>query len=65
MASAKNQNRSKPTSRMGAHPPKPPVGIPIDNRTVLARKGPLRRAESPPAPFCQDGFATGGSGGMS
>src|SRR5580700_6756220 len=27
-------------------PPNPPVGIPVDNRTVLARKGPLRRAEA-------------------
>jgi hypothetical protein len=36
---------------------------------VLVRKGSLRRAEARAlalsAPFCQDGFATGGSGGMS
>jgi len=40
-----------------------------NRRTVLARKGPLRRgfrrALAGSAPFCQDGRATGGSGGMS
>jgi hypothetical protein len=55
---------------MSLIPPGPPVEIPVDDRTVLARKGSLRRAETArplarSAPFCQDEIATGGSGGMS
>jgi toxin ParE1/3/4 len=42
-----------------------PSEICADRTTVLDRKGTLRRALALSAPFCQDGFATGGSGGMS
>jgi len=51
-----------------AHPAGAPVESVSDRRTVLARKGPLRRsgrrALARCAPFCQDEYATGGSGGI-
>jgi hypothetical protein len=48
---------------------KPPVEIPpAAQNGVRADKvrsaAPKRRALAPSAPFCQDGFAKGGSGGM-
>jgi hypothetical protein len=63
-------NSSEPTSRMSRSPHRSrPSKFPcITERCSRARvrsAAPKRRALAPSAPFCQDGFATGGSGGMS
>jgi hypothetical protein len=60
----------EPTSRMGRSPrqaarPKLPWITERCSRARVRSAAPKRRALAPSAPFCQDGFATGGSGGMS